>query len=78
MNIGFVLPESVSVAVDNGMNVVRAVREAFGYSVEDLAVTCGLTPEEIGTMEEDASPDMSQLTRVAHALGLKPVQPISQ
>lgn len=68
------LPEPASAAIgaglDVGSNPVRDVREARGYSVEDLAVTCGLSVDEITAIEngEDADPD--RLRRIASSLGL--------
>jgi transcriptional regulator with XRE-family HTH domain len=57
-------------ALSAGAQIFREAREAKGYSIEDLAVTCGLTTDEIRDVELglDASP--SYLRRVAAALGL--------
>lgn len=61
---------TTSAAINAGAHVFREAREAKGYSIEDLAVTCGLTVDEIKDVELglDASP--SYLRRVAAALGL--------
>lgn len=64
------LPETVSTALANGTNIVRAFREQFGYSIEDLAVACGLTSLEIETIESGQNLDPHKLERIAHALGL--------
>ncbi|MBA8880181.1 helix-turn-helix domain-containing protein [Phyllobacterium myrsinacearum] len=64
------LPEAISTAIANGTNIVRAFREQFGYSVEDLAVACGLTSLEIDTIESGQNSDPTKLERIAHALGL--------
>ncbi len=64
------LPESITAAVAAGTNIVKALRESFGYSIEELALTCGLAIDEIGAIEagEDAEP--TRLRRIASALGL--------
>ncbi|WP_426232014.1 helix-turn-helix domain-containing protein [Pararhizobium sp. DWP3-4] len=48
--------------------IVRRAREALGYSVDDLAETCGLTTQEIDTIELGADADPVRLRRVAAAL----------
>lgn len=64
------LPDTAAAAIAAGVNAVKALREARGYSVEDLAVTCGLSIREITGIEngEDADPD--RLRRIAAALRL--------
>ncbi len=47
---------------------VRAAREAVGYSIEDLAVTCGLTSVEINEIESGGDHDPAKLKRIAGAL----------
>ena len=48
------LPAAVAAAVGAGMNLVRAIRESVGYSIEDLAVACGLTADGTGrNVDED-------------------------
>lgn len=47
---------------------VRAARQAVGYSIEDLAETCGLTSAEILAVEEGLEGEASQLKRIAQAL----------
>ena len=47
---------------------VRAFRQSVGYSIEDLAETCGLTSAEITGIEEGLEADMGQLKRIAQAL----------
>ena len=54
-----------------GAQFVRQAREAKGYSREDLAVTCGLTVEEIEDLELGNAASPSYLRRVASALGLE-------
>jgi transcriptional regulator with XRE-family HTH domain len=49
-------------------DAVRRSREAAGYSVEDLAVTCGLTDVEIARIEIGADVDPGRLRRIATAL----------
>jgi len=53
------------------MNVaaaVRAAREAVGYSVDDLALTCGLVVNEIEEIESGEDADPAKLKRIASAL----------
>ena len=47
---------------------VKALRESVGYSIEDLAVTCGLTSSEISEIEEGRDDDPAKLRRIASAL----------
>ncbi|MDL2408462.1 helix-turn-helix transcriptional regulator [Rhizobium calliandrae] len=49
---------------------VKAARETVGYSIEDLAVTCGLANEEIISIEDGADIDPAKLKRIATALQL--------
>lgn len=49
---------------------VRTLREGAGYSVDDLAVTCGLTVAEIEAIEAGDVADPAHLRRIAAALGL--------
>ncbi|WFU49169.1 helix-turn-helix domain-containing protein [Sinorhizobium terangae] len=49
-------------------DAVRRAREAVGYSVDDLAVTCGLTGAEITRIEIGADVDPDKLRRIAAAL----------
>lgn len=64
------LMQSISQAVANGSNVVAAIRQAKGYSVEELAVTCGLAVDEIVGLETGADVPADKLRRIAHALRL--------
>lgn len=66
------LSKATATAATIGAQIFKEAREAKGYSMEDLAVTCGLTVEEIRRVElgKDASP--SYRRRVASALGLPP------
>jgi len=47
---------------------VKQARQAAGYSIEDLAVTCGLTGDEITRIEDGNEIDMQHLKRIAPAL----------
>ena len=47
---------------------IKSIREAVGYSIDDLSVTCGLTGSEIGKMESGLDADLTRLKRVAAAL----------
>ena len=71
------LPAAVAAAVEAGTNLVRAIRESVGYSVEDLAVACGLTIDEISALEGGSDTDPMRLRRIASALGL-PEEAVSE
>lgn len=47
---------------------VMAARVAVGYSIEELAVTCGLTSAEIGGIESGKDHSPEKLRRIANAL----------
>ena len=64
------LPESVAAAIAAGTNVVRALRDWAGYSVEELAVTSGLAIDEIVALEAADEADPVGLHRITTALGL--------
>lgn len=49
---------------------VRAAREGVGYSIDDLAVTCGLVVNEIQEIESGEDADPAKLRRIAAALQL--------
>ena len=64
------LPEPVAAAVAAGTNIVKALRESVGYSVDELALTCGLAIGEISAIEAGENADPGRLRRIAIALGL--------
>lgn len=47
---------------------IKAIRESHKYSVEDLAVTCGLANQEIADIEDGNDADPVRLRRIAAAL----------
>lgn len=49
---------------------LRQARAARGYSLEDVAETCGLTVDEIEALETAQDLDSRKLARVAAAVGL--------
>ena len=51
-------------------NALRAIRMAKGYSVEHLALTCGLAINEIIDIENGRNADPMKLRRIARALQL--------
>lgn len=78
LNNGRAVPDAVASAVAAGVNPVKAMREFVGYSIEDLAVTCGLANDEIVSIEAGDDIGSAKLRRVAHALGLNAESVISQ
>jgi DNA-binding XRE family transcriptional regulator len=67
---GIVLPEAVAQAMSAGRNIVRAYREFLGYSVEHLAVACGLSVEEIENIESGLKYNKGYRGRIARSLSL--------
>jgi transcriptional regulator with XRE-family HTH domain len=59
--------DTVSVSIGDS---VKAAREAVGYSIEDLAVTCGLANLELTEIEDGRDADPAKLKRIASALQL--------
>ncbi|KQQ59825.1 transcriptional regulator [Rhizobium sp. Leaf311] len=47
---------------------IAAARNSAGYTVEQLAITCGLTVQEITDLENGADSNPSHIQRVAAAL----------
>lgn len=66
----FALPEAVLTAISNGTPVIRAYREHLGYSPEGIAVTSGLTVEEVELIESGHRFEKGYRDRIARALGL--------
>ncbi|WP_018898492.1 helix-turn-helix transcriptional regulator [Rhizobium sp. 2MFCol3.1] len=54
----------------NAAAVLRTARETIGYSVDDLAVTCGLLVAEIEEIERGEDTDSAKIKRIAAALQL--------
>ncbi|SFI33681.1 helix-turn-helix domain-containing protein [Aerobium aerolatum] len=63
------LVDTISAALSSGTNPVTAMRDAFGYSLEELAVTSGLATSELADLENGGA-DPAKLARLASALGL--------
>ncbi|MGI6852068.1 helix-turn-helix domain-containing protein [Mesorhizobium sp. 1B3] len=66
----FALPEAVLTAISAGTPVIRAYREHLGYSIDDIAVTSGLTVEEVELIESGYRFEKGYRDRIARALGL--------
>lgn len=66
------LAQKVQTAVNEGANVIQALRQSLGYSLDDLAVACGLTSDEIALIEGGASIDEDKLARIISAVGMAP------
>jgi transcriptional regulator with XRE-family HTH domain len=49
-------------------NTLRRDRLAKGYSLEDLAITTGLTTAEIDAVERGANVTANNVERIEHAL----------
>ena len=61
-------PENEIIDILSVGNRVKKIRQAAGYSLEDLAVTCGLTSAEISRIEDGIEIDIQHLKRIAPAL----------
>lgn len=64
------IPETVLVAISEGTPIIRAYREYLGYSIEDLAVACGLAAEEIQNIESGRRYNKGYRDRIARSLSL--------
>ncbi|MCT7377206.1 helix-turn-helix domain-containing protein [Chelativorans salis] len=64
------LPDAVLAAMSEGKHIIRAYREFLGYSVEELAVACGLSIEEIDNIEAGRRYDKGYRERIARSLSL--------
>ncbi|MCJ9722263.1 helix-turn-helix domain-containing protein [Agrobacterium sp. SHOUNA12C] len=47
---------------------IKAARESVSYSLDDLALTCGLTHAELSDIERGTDLDEAKLKRIAAAL----------
>ncbi len=56
-------------------NKILTARTRAGYTVDQLAVTCGLTTGEIKALEDGTDSDPTRIRRVAAALHL-PVETV--
>jgi transcriptional regulator with XRE-family HTH domain len=64
------IPDAVLEAISEGKQIIRAYREHLGYSVEDLAVACGLAAEEIENIESGLKYNKGYRDRIARSLSL--------
>jgi transcriptional regulator with XRE-family HTH domain len=60
-------PGNIAMQIDVGGRV-KLLREKAGYSIDDLSVTCGLSNDEIESIEEGGDSDPARLKRIASAL----------
>ncbi|ESZ38797.1 DNA-binding protein [Mesorhizobium sp. L2C054A000] len=64
------IPEPVLTAMSQGTHIVRAYREHLGYSIDDLAVACGLAAEEIQNIERGLRYSKGYRDRIAKSLSI--------
>ena len=69
-NIEQHLASPTKLAANVRVAAFREARAAKAYSIEELAVACGLTAMEITRIESGSDADAAHLRRVAHVLGL--------
>lgn len=60
---------AIEAALSTGTNPITAIKDATGYTLEQLAVTSGLTTTEIAAMESGIG-DPERLARLTESLGL--------
>lgn len=65
--------ETTASAITAGVNLVKMIKEKFGYTIEDLAVASGLTVEELNGIETGQDAEPTKLHRIAHSVGLPDV-----
>lgn len=61
--------EAITAALNSGANVITALRDAYGYSIEDLSMTSGLAVLEVEDLEA-GNIDPAKLARLTASLGL--------
>lgn len=64
------IPETVLKASSEGTHIIRAYREHLGYSIEELAIACGLAAEEIENIESGLRYNKGYRDRIARSLSL--------
>ena len=64
------IPETVLRAMSDGKHIIRAYREHLGYSIDELAVACGLAAEEIKNIESGLRYNKDYRARIARLLSL--------
>jgi transcriptional regulator with XRE-family HTH domain len=64
------VPSSRSIVISQAL---VSARRAAGYSLEQVAVTSGLTEFEIAQVEDGRDVDERLITRIAKALGIKQI-----
>ncbi|MGU3576740.1 hypothetical protein ACLBWZ_14480 [Brucellaceae bacterium C25G] len=64
--------ENIQNLVNHGTHIISALRQSLGYSIEDLAVVCGLTSEEIMLIEKCDQVEPTTLARISNAAGFTP------
>jgi transcriptional regulator with XRE-family HTH domain len=64
------IPETVLKAISEGTHIIRAYREHLGYSIEELAIACGLAAEEIENIESGLRYNKGYRDRIARSLSL--------
>ena len=64
------IPETVLTAISEGTHIIRAYREHLGYSIEELAIACGLAAEEIENIESGLRYNKGYRDRIARSLSL--------
>lgn len=66
----FALPKPVLSAIANGTPAIQAYRQYLGYSIDAIAVTSGLTVDEVDRIESGYRFERGYRDRIARALGL--------
>jgi transcriptional regulator with XRE-family HTH domain len=64
------IPEMILKAISEGTHIIRAYREHLGYSIEELAIACGLAVAEIENTESGLRYYKGYRDRIARSLSL--------
>jgi transcriptional regulator with XRE-family HTH domain len=71
ISISTFTPAEVAETADDAASRLRIARAQMGYSIDDVAVTCGLTSDEINAVEDGSDHDPLHLKRIAAALNVE-------
>ncbi|MGC4027143.1 MAG: helix-turn-helix transcriptional regulator [Mesorhizobium sp.] len=62
--------DTLTASLASGVNPVTALREATGYSLDQIAIASGLTVSDLSDIEAKGLMDPETLTRITSALGI--------
>lgn len=62
--------ETIADLLAAGVNPITALRDATGYTLDQIAVASGFALSDLTALEDGASVDAETLSRITSALGL--------